>query len=133
MRMELKRVDLTKDRTIGVLYIDGARECWTLEDAVRPDGVKIYGETAIPAAVYQVEVTPSPRFKRDLPLLINVKNYSGVRIHPGNTANDTEGCILVGQERAKDSILSSRAAFDVLFAKIKAAQKRKEPITLEIS
>ena len=133
MKMELKRVDLTKDRTIGVLHIDGVRECWTLEDAVRPDGVKIYGETAIPKGVYTVDVTPSPRFKRDLPLLINVANFTGVRIHPGNTAGDTEGCILVGQDRAADSILKSKVAFDALFAKIRAAKARREPITLEIS
>lgn len=131
--MELKRVDLKPGRTIGVLYVDGARECWTLEDEVRPDGIKIWGETAIPAGVYRVDLTISPRFKRELPLLINVANFSGVRIHPGNTAGDTEGCILVGQDRAADSILKSRAAFDILLAKIRSAQRRKEPITMEIS
>lgn len=133
MRMELKRVDLKPGRTIGTLFVDGTRECFTLEDEVRPDGIKIFGETAIPAGIYRVDVTMSPRFGRELPLLINVTNFNGVRIHPGNTAGDTEGCILVGQDRAADSILKSRAAFDILFAKIKAAQARKEPITLEIS
>lgn len=133
MRMELKRIDLKPGRTIGVLHIDGTRECWTLEDEVRPDGIKIFGETAIPAGIYRVDVTMSPRFKRELPLLINVANFSGVRIHPGNTAGDTEGCILVGRDRAADSILKSRDAFDALFAKIRAAIKRKEAVTLEIS
>lgn len=133
MKMELKRVDITPMRTIGVLFVDGRRECWTLEDTVRPDGIKIHGETAIPAGVYQVDVTMSPRFGRDLPLLINVANFTGVRIHPGNTAGDTEGCILVGVDRAANSILRSRESFDALFAKIMAARARHEPITIEVS
>ncbi|HET8869131.1 MAG TPA: DUF5675 family protein [Aquabacterium sp.] len=133
MKMELKRVDLTPMRTIGVLFVDGTRECWTLEDTVRPDGIKIHGETAIPVGVYQLDVTMSPRFGRDLPLLINVANFTGVRIHPGNTAGDTEGCILVGVDRAANSILRSREAFDALFAKIMAARARHEPITIEVS
>lgn len=133
MRMELKRIDLKDTCTIGVLYVDGQQECWTLEDRVRPDGVKVYGETAIPAGIYRVDVTPSPRFKRDLPLLINVANFVGVRIHPGNTAGDTEGCILVGRTRGPERVNESQLAFNALFAKILAAKSRKDPITLEIS
>lgn len=132
MKLTLKRSVLTQYSTIGDLFIDGRRECFTLEDVVREDGVKIYGETAIPAGTYEVQLTMSPRFKRVLPLLLDVRNYVGVRIHPGNTAADTEGCILVGQTKAKDFIGNSRAAFDALFSKLEAATKRKEKITLEI-
>lgn len=132
MKLKLVRTDLTPQSTIGALYIDGAFECYTLEDAVRPDGVKIYGETAIPRGTYTVDITASPRFKRDLPLLIAVKNYVGVRIHPGNTAADTEGCILVGRRKGKDRIEESRLAFDALFAKLQAARKRGEAISIEV-
>lgn len=133
MRLELKRQDLNKVCTIGELLIEGQHEAYTLEDVVRPDGVKVYGETAIPRGTYTVDITYSPRFKRDLPLLIGVENFVGVRIHPGNTASDTEGCILVGQGKGQNCILSSRAAFDVLFPKLKAAKMRGEPITLVVS
>lgn len=132
MRLELKRTECGAVCTIGELLIDGKHEAFTLEDVVRADGVKVFGETAIPAGVYSVDITYSPRFKRDLPLLIGVANFIGVRIHPGNTASDTEGCILVGQGRGQNCILSSRAAFDVLFPKLKAAKDRGEQITLTV-
>lgn len=132
MKLKLVRTDKTAESTIGALYIDGAFECYTLEDTERPDGVKIYGETAIPRGAYTVDITVSPRFKRDLPLLVGVKNYVGVRIHPGNTASDTEGCILVGRRKGKDRIEESRLAFDSLFTKLQAARKRGEAITIEV-
>jgi hypothetical protein len=133
MRLQLLRTECGRTCTIGEMMIDGKHECYTLEDVVRADGIKIPGETAIPAGTYTVDITPSPRFKRELPLLIGVKNFIGIRIHPGNTASDTEGCILVGQGRAQNCILSSRAAFDALFAKLRAAKKRGEPITMVVS
>ena len=117
--MLLRRFQLTDQSTIGRLYIDDAVACYTLEDVVRP--VKIPGETAIPAGHYNVIVTFSPHFQTDLPLLENVPNYSGVRIHPGNTKADTDGCILVGTSFGDDVVNNSRAAFALLFAKIKTA------------
>lgn len=99
--------------TIGDFIIEGKKACDTLEDPVRDlndknnDGDfddlgegKIYGRTAIPAGIYEVVVTMSARFKRELPLLLNVPGFSGVRIHSGNTATDTLGCILVGTNDA---------------------------------
>lgn len=77
-------------------------------------------------------VTPSVRFKRDLPLLVNVPGFGGVRIHPGNTDHDTDGCILVGLAKGPDFVTESRRAFDQLFAKIKAALDAGEKITLEV-
>lgn len=132
MKLKLTRTDFSKTSTIGALYVNGVFECFTLEDVARPDGVKIYGETAIPAGSYSVDITRSPRFKRDLPLLINVKNFVGVRIHPGNTASDTEGCILVGQTKGKDVIGGSVKAFNALFAKMQAAKNKGDAITLEV-
>jgi hypothetical protein len=102
------------------MNIDGAFECYTLEDVVRPNGEKVYGQTAIPEGRYQIKLTMSNRFKIVLPLLENVPNFEGVRIHPGNTAADTDGCILVGQTKTSNSIGSSRVAFDKLFSRLQA-------------
>jgi len=110
--------------------VDGRKECFILEDVVRPD--KVYGKTAIPEGTYEVLITWSPRFKRQLPLLVNVPNYQGVRIHPGNTPDHTEGCLLPGTTRAADSVGESRKAFDKLFAKIEAARGRGEEVRIEI-
>ena len=134
MKLQLTRVQLDNDVTIGELLVDGAFECWTLEDTVRgEDEPKVYGETAIPFGTYKVDITDSPRFKRRLPLLLNVAGFGGVRIHPGNDAGDTEGCILVGLDREAKRIGHSKLAFDVLFAKLEAARAIGAEITLEIS
>ena len=126
MKLLLKRLHRTESSTIGELYVDGVFECYTLEDIERD--VKIKSETAISKGTYKVIVTMSNRFKRLLPLLINVPDFQGVRIHSGNTNHDTEGCILVGQTRSKDFIGKSRKAFDNLFKKIQKAKS----ITIEI-
>lgn len=126
MKLLLKRLHRTESSTIGELYVDGVFECYTLEDIERD--VKIKSETAISKGTYKVIVTMSNRFKRLLPLLMNVPEFQGVRIHAGNTNHDTEGCILVGQTRSKDFIGKSRKAFDNLFKKMQKAKS----ITIEI-
>jgi hypothetical protein len=134
MKLVLERLQLDADVTIGSLTVDGLWECWTLEDVVRPPGaVKVPGATAIPYGVYAVEITFSPHFGRDLPLLEAVPGFSGVRIHPGNTAADTEGCILVGRDRLAKSLGHSRDAFNALFPKIRDALARGDKVTLEIA
>ena len=125
MNLTLYRKWFTDISTTGVLFIDDAFFCYTLEDAVREQ--KIYGKTAIPYGKYDVVITYSPRFKQNMPLLVNVPNFEGVRIHTGNTANDTEGCILVGMTKEKDFIGNSKKAFEMLMQKI-SGQK----VTLEI-
>ena len=96
------------------------------------DWIRIFGarehnlknvDAAIPKGKYKVIITPSNRFKRDLPLLQNVPGFEGIRIHSGNTNHDTEGCILVGQTRAADFIGNSRKAFDKLFPKLQKASE----------
>lgn len=132
MKLTVRRLELTGQSTIGRLAVDGVDFCWTLEDVVRA-GPKVPGQTAIPAGTYAVRLTMSNRFKRVLPLLMNVPGFEGVRIHPGNTADDTEGCLLVGLGHADDRITDSRAAFDALFARLQAADARGEDISLEIA
>lgn len=129
MELKVLRQEFTRNATIGKLLVDGEFECWTLEDCVRP--AKIYGETAIPAGRYQVVISMSERFKTRLPLLVDVPEYTGVRIHPGNTKADTLGCLLVGQSKATDSIGASRAAFSALMPKLEAAAQN-EKIYIEL-
>ncbi len=103
--IELKRIFKGKNYTIGKLYVNGKYFCDTLEDAVRE--TKIAGITAIPAGRYQIENSMSPRFKRRLPMLYNVPDFTGIRIHRGNTHEDTEGCILVGENKKKGMVINS--------------------------
>jgi len=120
MKITVKRLHRTENSTIGELFIDGKFECYTLEDKERE--VKIKSETAISKGEYKVIINQSNRFKRLLPLLLNVPNFEGVRIHSGNSNHDTEGCILVGTTRSKDFIGSSRIAFQRLFKKMQLAK-----------
>lgn len=126
MDLKLKRIFRGDKYTIGYLYIDGDYYCDTLEDTDRGltddmseeeiKRIKIYGKTAIPTGRYKVEVTYSPKFKRYLPILLNVKGFSGIRIHSGNSAEDTLGCLLVGFNKEKGKVLNSRVTSDKLTA-----------------
>lgn len=142
MTLVLTRKWAEADATIGELVIDGMTECLTLEDEARPE--KIAGKTAIPAGRYRVVLTPSGRVKAGglwspradcaLPLLENVPNFTGIRIHAGNSAKDTEGCILVGKVRGTipGRIFASRAALVSVIEKIAMGLKRGEVwITVE--
>jgi hypothetical protein len=140
MKITVKRIHIERDYTVGEISIDNARMGFTLEDAVREkpgqpvDRWKIPGKTAIPAGEYAIQISESARFKRYLPLLINVPGFTGVRIHPGNSSGDTEGCILVGTTwGGGDWITGSRPAFAGIFALIAGAYTRGEPITLSIA
>lgn len=124
--LKLKRLHRTANSTIGELYLNGKFECYTLEDVERE--VKIQNQTAIPKGKYNVIINQSVRFKQLMPLLLNVPNFRGVRIHSGNHKNNTEGCILVGQTRGVDFIGKSRAAYRQLFAKLQTFKT----ITIEI-
>jgi len=119
MKLVLQRQPSTAHSTSGILSVDGVFECYTLEEVVRPR--KLPGITAIPAGAYPVVLTTSVRFGRVMPLLQNVPGFSGVRIHTGNTASDTEGCILVGASEGVNFLGTSRPAFYRLFPKLRAA------------
>lgn len=118
MKANLKviRDTYTDKSTIGRLYINNVFFCDTLEDTIRLE--KIKGITAIPAGTYKMILNISNRFKKLMPLLIDVPNYQGVRIHSGNTSEDTKGCILVGLSRTINNIGQSRDAFTKLMAEL---------------
>lgn len=137
MKLRLERGPSAHGATIGQLFVDGAEECWILEDVVRetnePVSVwKVRGATAIPRGTYNVVISMSNRFKRELPLLESVPGFSGVRIHPGNTSEDTEGCLLPGRTRTDRAVGQSKAAFNALFAKIQQGLNDGDNVTLEI-
>lgn len=139
MNMILDSYDYTDTRTIGRLLIrgdapgDGEFFCYTLEDRVRPPGAeKIPGETAIPAGRYRVRITWSNRFNRNMPLLENVPNFSGIRMHPLNRASETEGCIGVGFQRTEDELRESRKAYDELLSRIIAGERDDGECWIEV-
>lgn len=130
MELFLKRLHKTEKSTIGELKINNIFACYTLEDVERKE--KIAGQTAIPKGRYEIAITYSNRFKKFMPLLLNVPKFSGIRIHAGNTAKDTLGCILVGKNRSENQISNSRLAYESLFDRLKnASKKEKIFITIE--
>ena len=141
MKLTLKRKVFTNNSTIGELFIDDVFECFTLEDVDRGltatmpiaeiDKTKVHSLTAIPYGEYEVVITFSNRFKCLMPLLVDVKGFAGVRIHTGNKAVDTEGCILVGKTKGLDFIGNSREEYAILFKKLsEAASKEKVHLTI---
>ena len=130
MNLRLQRQPSDEHRTHGDLSIDGVWECFTLEDPVRD--VKIKGQTAIPAGSYAITLENSPRFGPDTLTVNDVQNFEGVRIHAGNTENDTEGCPLVGRTRTATGIGESRLALTELKQKVKSALESGDWVWLEI-
>lgn len=142
MEIELHRKWRKKGYSIGVLYINGQRICETLEDEDRGLSEdmslseikkrKIKGETAIPIGRYQVAWTFSPRFNKMLPLLMGVPGYDGIRIHSGNKAKDTDGCILCGRNTEPGTVTHSRYWTNKVNGIIEKAIKFKEEVTITI-
>jgi hypothetical protein len=140
MKIEIIRDHLFPSFTVGTVYVDGVKICRSIEDCVRErqgepvSDWKIPGETAIPSGDYKVTITPSTRFKRDLPLINGVDGFSGVRIHTGNTSEDTEGCIIVGMTWDGDDFVGgSRVAFQQVFKMISDAIRGGDTVTLSIA
>jgi hypothetical protein len=113
--------------TPGELLWDGQHECWTCEDVIReipgqPVATwKVRNETAIPAGRYRVVIDFSNHFARDMPHVLEVPGFDGVRIHVGNTAADTEGCLLIGDTQTATGIAQSSVEFSAFLPKLKAA------------
>lgn len=143
MEIRVKRTIKTKRSTTGVLSILGSPfTCFTLEDTDRglqasmcPAEIlatKVDGQTAIPAGRYEVAITMSTRFNKELPLLLAVPGFSGIRIHAGNTAADTAGCLLVGKDSHLDRVGRSREAFGELDCLLRQALHHQEKIFINI-
>ena len=150
MKLTLKRIARKEGYTIGRLYIDDAYFCDTLEDRERGleqampldmiKRIKVKGETAIPTGTYELSMRHiSPKYSRKkafaftggvMPRLLNVPGYEGVLIHSGNTAADSEGCILVGENKAVGKVLNSMATFKALWSVLN--QRKSEPLTITI-
>lgn len=136
MELKVERKVKTEISTIGRLSVDGVTQCYTLEDVDR--GLKqaqplseitehkVFGKTAIPTGRYEVILNYSDRFKKAMPLLLNVPGYAGVRIHAGNKSEDTEGCILLGSSQGADWISESRAAVDAFMQKMTAVHESEK-------
>jgi hypothetical protein len=132
MELLLVRDTFTENSTIGNLSIDGLFFCYTLEDVYRENEVKVFGKTCIAEGRYEVVLTYSNRFKRVLPLLLKVKNFEGIRIHPGNSAVDTEGCILLGKAKSEDFIFASRIVFKKFLSIVqKSMESQKVFLTIQ--
>lgn len=141
MRLKLERKYFKDNYTIGNLYIDDQFFCNTLEDKNRDlnkngrfdnGEMKVYGETCIPFGKYKVTINMSPKFGRELPRLIDVPSFEGVLIHRGNTAEDSAGCILVGENKVAGKVLNSTPYEERLVKVIKEAITHGEEVTIEI-
>ena len=110
MEVQVVRKIFTEKTTIGELWINGQYECETLEDRTRAPGVKVKKETAIPYGRYRLVIDFSERFQKDMPHILDVPMFTGIRIHAGNTEVDTEGCLLLGLVSEPDKVLYSRQA-----------------------
>ena len=144
MQILIQRHALKEGYTIGRMEINGKYFCDTLEDTDRGlseemseteiAARKVKGATAIPTGTYRIDMqTRSPRFGRVLPRLLRVKGYAGVLIHSGNTAADTEGCILVGLNRVRGKLIGSRLKLGRLLVLLREAQAEGEEIELVIT
>lgn len=142
MTIDLYRKYRKPNYTIGILSIDGKRICETIEDVDRglTDsmsvatilGRKVKSKTAIPTGTYNVSITYSPRFKKNLPLLHNVKGFDGIRIHSGNTPEDTEGCILPGKNTAVGKVTDSRNWTNVVIEHIRMGLENHGKVIINI-
>ena len=134
MKIEVNRIFKASNYTIGELSVNNNYVCDTLEDKVRVDGEKVYAETAIPTGTYTLVLSYSNRFKKTMPEILNVPNFSGIRIHCGNSSKDTEGCLLVGKWDGKTEnwISDSKNSYNKLYSLLEEAFNKKENITITI-
>ena len=147
MELVLKRTAKKKDYTIGKLYIkeDVLDEystgekltylCDTLEPKWRDyahGANKVKGKSAIPEGRYPVVITYSPKFELWLPLLVNVPKFEGIRIHAGNSVKDTQGCILVGENKVVGKVFNSRKCVELVKNKIVEAKGKGESVWIDI-
>ena len=138
MQLTLKRIARKPGYTIGKLYIEDLYLCDTIEDTdrgLRKDmplteirKIKVKDRTAIPTGTYRMIVNTSPSKKRLLPSLLDVPGFEGILIHRGNTADDSSGCIIVGENKVVGRVVNS-TGYEL---KLVEALKKAKDITIEI-
>lgn len=142
MEIKLHRKYRKSNYTIGQLFINnkyfsdcledpdrGLKDSMSLEEIRR---IKVFGSTCIPYGTYKVTITYSPKFKKNLPLINNVKGFDGIRIHSGNTSSDTQGCILLGFNKVKGKVINSKDTIDKFINLVQKAIDIGEQITIHI-
>lgn len=147
MKLILQRFSGSSQTTLGLLFIDAAFQAYTLEDAAH--AVKVPGYTRIPAGTYKLDLQASGRIhewlKKDFPqihrgslLLVGVPGFSGIMIHPGNAAEDTEGCPLVGESAnwnggsVSGRLEGSRSAYVRIYPPIAAAIQAGHSVMIDV-
>lgn len=121
MKLTLQRYLFNEDYTMGLLFIDGLYFCDTIEDRYRGQELsktKVKDETCIPYGVYTVKITYSPKYKKNMPQILDVPYFTGIRIHSGNTAKDSSGCVIVGIKSQNGKVLESRKIYNELYKRL---------------
>ena len=144
IRLRLQRHVSGPTSTIGVLHEVqpdtslSDRWCYILEDVIREipgqpvESWKVWGKTAIPSGRYALKFTFSPKFHRELPELLEVPGFDGIRIHPGNASTDTDGCLLPGLETDGTHVFKSRMAYAMIAARLEDWFDHGEEVFLEV-
>lgn len=143
MELRLERKYRSSKYCIDKLYINGEYFSDALEDPDRGltdsmsleeiKRIKVKGDTCIPYGTYNVTITYSPRFKKNLPLINNVKGFDGIRIHSGNTPQDTEGCLLLGFNKVKGRVIDSKVTVNKFIDMVQEALNKGEKVTITIT
>jgi len=136
MHIKAHRNVFTENTTISNVTVNGDFLCFILEDKDRKleeGGTKVYGKTAIPRGFYEIVMDYSPKYKKNMPHILDVPQFEGIRIHPGNKEDDTEGCLIPGMDYKTDLVSESKVAYEKLLSLMLSAWTAGEKVTIEIS
>jgi hypothetical protein len=133
MRISCVQIEKGEDYIISEFWINN-KKFFMIEDPLRE--VKIKGITGIERGIYKVIMTMSNRFKKIMPLLLDVPDFKGVRIHSGNTELDSEGCLIIGSKLGylndKRAVLNSKDSCSYVYSEIQKAINKGEDVTIEL-
>ncbi len=136
MHIKAHRNVFTENTTISNVTVNGDFLCFFLEDKDRKledGGTKVFGKTAIPRGFYEIVMDYSPKYKKNMPHILDVPQFEGIRIHPGNKEDDTEGCLIPGMDYKTDWVSESKVAYEKLLSLMLSAWTAGEKVTIEIS
>lgn len=136
MHIKSHRNVFTEFSTISNVTVNDHFICYFLEDEDRKledGGEKIFGRSAIPRGFYEIKMDYSPKYKKNMPHVLDVPQFEGIRIHPGNKPDDTEGCLIPGLSYKDDWVRDSQKAYEKLLSMMLNAWEAGEKVTLEIT